>query len=162
MLLYVIRGSSSVVGPYIRRGAHPPPHRHRPRVLAKLTHNHATGFPWRPCRGSLSGRPLMRNPTSIRWFDSTVPIMLHTTHSCMSLVKYNVNYLLSFSYVTWGGHCCGEGCENSVPLWYVCAGGIQGGELERVAGFGKYISHPTEDIYQLSGNARYLIQMPWN
>lgn len=29
MLLYVIQGSDSVLGPYIRRGAHPPPHRHR-------------------------------------------------------------------------------------------------------------------------------------
>lgn len=119
VLLYVIQGSDSVSGPYIRRGAHPPPHRHRPRVPAKLTHNHATGFPWRPCRGSLLGRPLLRYPASRQWFDSDVSVMLHMRHTCQSLVNFNVDYFFSINYVKRGGTCFEEGCENSVPSCYV-------------------------------------------
>lgn len=98
MLLYVIQGSDSVSGPYIRRGAHPPPHRHRPRVPAKLTHNHATGFPWRPCRGSLLGRPLLRWPASRQRFGSDVSVMLHTRCTCKSLVNYSVHYFFLFFF----------------------------------------------------------------
>ncbi|GAA6096193.1 uncharacterized [Tachysurus ichikawai] len=37
-------------------GAHPPPHRHRPRLPAKLTHNHNTGFPYDSSKGSTTRR----------------------------------------------------------------------------------------------------------
>lgn len=88
LLLYMIQGSDSVSGPYICRGAHPPPRRHQPRLPAKLTHNHATGFSRRPCRGSLLGRPLLRYPGLAN--DWTVTV--HTWHTCKSLVTHNVYY----------------------------------------------------------------------
>lgn len=105
MLLYEIQGSESVSDPYIRRGAHPPPHRLRPRVPAKLTHNLAMGFPWRPCRGSLLGRHLLRSePGCDSWLYSVIghSCVSHWAHTytCKplvvnsSVVSFPVNYAL--------------------------------------------------------------------
>lgn len=156
MLLYVIQGSASVSGPYDRRGAHPPPHRHRPRVPAKLTHNHATGFPRRPCRGSLLGRALLWYPASRQWFDSDVSALVHTGCTWKSLVNYNVDYFFSINYVKLGGNCFEEGCENSVLSCYVCTGGIHEGEHDSVAGFGRQFDTKKRIcIFKVSGNPRY-------
>lgn len=144
MLLYVIQGSDSVSDPYIRRGAHPPPHRHRPRVPAKLTHNHATGFPWRPCRGSLLGRPLLRYPASRQWFDSGGSVMLHTRYR-RSLWQISASVIFfSANCVERGGHCFEEGCEISFPLICVSWWRTRRRARESV-GTPEKIWHPAED-----------------
>lgn len=162
VLLYVIQGSDSVSGPYIRRCAHPPPNRHRPRVPAKLTHNHATGFPWRPCRGSLLGRPLLWYPASCEWFDGNVSVTLHIRYTWKSLVNYNV-ILCPINYVKRGGSCFEEGCEIlfhhviCVLVAYKQANGRKWLDTEDHLTAKKRIC-----IVKVSGNARNQTQIPWN
>lgn len=109
MLLYVIQGSDSVSGPYIRRGAHPPPHRHRPRVQAKLTHNHATGFPRRPCRGSFLRRPLRWRPASRPWLARSNVSQSVDERDWSNWAAIFFFSLFLFAYAKRGGHSFEEG-----------------------------------------------------
>lgn len=138
VLLNVIQGSDSVSGPYIRRGAHPPPHRHRPRVPTNLTHNHATGFPRRPCRGSLLGRPLPRFPASRSRLVRHESVTVHVSNPRQSLVNGNVDYFFPpIPYVKGGGPRVEEWCENPVSCEKCVQLALQAGEeLERAAGSG--------------------------
>ena len=81
MLLYVIQGSDSFSGPYIRVGAHPPPRRHRPRVQAKLTHNQATGFP-----GDHAGAPLVGGHCA-----DVLPLAAYWSEVCRLKSKMKIN-----------------------------------------------------------------------
>lgn len=156
MLLYVIQGSDSVSGPYIRRGAHPPPHRHRPRVPAKLTHNHATGFPRATVQGlSLLGRPLLWRPASCQWFDGKMSLMLHTSYTCKSLVNYNVDYFFfrqlrkTGRALLWGG--VRKFSSILMCVYWRCTSRRTSGWIRETD-----IWHPAEDLYfKVSGNARY-------
>lgn len=131
MPLYVTLGSDSVSGPYSRRGSHPPPHRRRPRVLAKPTHNHATGFPWPTCRDSVFGRPLTHDPASRRRFDNNVSVMLHTGRSCNSLVNCAVGYVfprrlrITRRAPIWGGVRIFKSIMKRVYWWHTRRRGLR-------------------------------------
>ena len=167
MLLYVIQGSGSVSGAHIRRGAHPPPHRHQPRAPLKLTHSHATGFPWRPCRGSLVGRALRQSPASRRWLDSKASVPFDAWRTRTSLVHLNADHFRFLVFVcrhprNRGRGLPGEGertSSSSMMRVYSGPGGEQGGVRQRVAAPGKQ-SEPQQRIWTstVSGNAPYLVQ----
>lgn len=157
VLLNVIQGSDSVSGPYIRRGAHPPPHRHRPRVPTNLTHNHATGFPRRPCRGSLLGRPLPRFPASRPWLVSHESVMLHVSNTRQSLVNRNVDYFFFHPLRKGGRASCWGVVWKSSFLRDVRAVGITGRRARESSWIRNIIWHQKEDlcIFKVSGIARY-------
>lgn len=157
VLLNVIQGSDSVSGPYIRRGAHPPPHRHRPRVPTKLTHNHATGFPRRPCRGSLLGRPLPRYPASRPWLVSDVSVMLHVSYTCKSLVNSDVGYFFHHLRKKGGGTSRWGGVrKSSFIMICVCCWHTRRRARESRLDPGDNLT-PKQRIciLKVSGNARY-------
>lgn len=66
-------------------GAHPPPHRHRPRLPAKLTHNHNTGFPRGSSRGSQVNRSQRRRVSPLRY---------HWPEICQSLRAHSPGHVI--------------------------------------------------------------------
>lgn len=123
----------------------------------ELTHNHATGFPRRPCRGSLLGRPLPRFPASRPWLVSHESVMLHVSNTRQSLVNRNVDYFF-FHPLRKGGRASRWGVVwKSSFLRDVRAVGITGRRARESSWIRNIIWHQKEDpcIFKVSGIARY-------